>query len=355
MLVTIKTNKATENYSHTGFGQIYQDTKTYCTGSKYQGYVNALDFCGEGTYTFADNSIYKGSFENGLFHGKGEITFPNGKTIQARFFEGELVPSTCYLWNRGKLINLENINVSLLRDRRFNIEFEKKLQPVGKEYKTWDEVPRKLPKNCYQLADGLYIADNNIIVIDGDKEGEIKATRLPSAKEEKWIKENCRFYKSRPVGYYPKDYTKWTTGRKSEMEEERKSIEREPEIQDPSSTTTLEETTSEIITVDETVKTHELDDILTRINKMIERPSDDVDNTPSTPLSFISDWDYFSDQRDKPVLQTEKEAKTVIHYLKVLHKNIKLNELGEWSPNPPIFEAETEEEVDSDVDYEPDT
>ncbi|XP_076256355.1 uncharacterized protein LOC143193825 isoform X2 [Rhynchophorus ferrugineus] len=125
----------------------------FCTGSKYLGQWNRLGIAG--VYRYPHGTIYDGYFNrNGEFHGSGILIYPSGQRIEGIWRNGKLQSDCTIVTKAGVVMNKHYCKMP---DRRFQIEVENDLNPVGQEYLT-NEVPppRKIPEGCYDVGEGIY-------------------------------------------------------------------------------------------------------------------------------------------------------------------------------------------------------
>ncbi|KAF5286164.1 hypothetical protein FQR65_LT12922 [Abscondita terminalis] len=146
---------------------------------------------------------------DGMFHGEGTIMYPMGQK-----FEG--------VWSKGDVIDFKyNFcdgleyatpwNYCQMPDRRF-YKCKDGLRPAGRSLLMNENPCRRIPKGCYDTADGYY-NPNSKCVMSAFSPGKI--IRIPTRAEELWIKQNCRKAWDEPVGYRPDLYEHWVTGRRS--------------------------------------------------------------------------------------------------------------------------------------------
>ncbi|KAJ8723463.1 hypothetical protein PYW08_003375 [Mythimna loreyi] len=183
--------------------------KHFATGSSYQGPLNVMGMNGYGEYTFPNGVLYRGEFQDGQFHGPGELLYNEGPeadcVIRGTWVNGVLTDRKI-LFNGNLEYEEDDWKYCKIPDRRYAAEFEKDLQPAGKSLVTPDVPPREIPPGCYDCGDGYYHPETKVVY---SYENPNEVTRGPSARERKWIVDNCRTLPLKYVGPRSDFYETW--------------------------------------------------------------------------------------------------------------------------------------------------
>ena len=177
---------------------------TVFTRSLYVGiWVDSLQCMdGHGVYTFPDESVYTGYFQRGHFHGYGTIHLaaPYGFSFKGTFIKGELeeidemwfddglgVDASIDGWD----VDFTNWKYCTNNDRRYAEEQREGIQPVGPfSLLTPQSKPRELPRNSYDVGEGIYSPVTSIIT---QRPPPFPNCHFVTCKKDMdWIIKNCR-------------------------------------------------------------------------------------------------------------------------------------------------------------------
>ncbi|CAH1117384.1 unnamed protein product [Phaedon cochleariae] len=199
--------------AHPGYKRISKNLQSYCTGSTYTGFHDALGFSGHGVYVYPHGVKYEGYFKNGEFDGDGVLTYPNGDKVTGTWAKGKLRKHR-FQFSDGLEVDTQPWDYLKFPDRN--------LFTGNKEKRINVELPEisRTPKHCYFTGDG-YFDPTSKIVYDFKK----KIIRIASKEEEIEIKKTCRTMDDTAVGYLSHLFEYWITGRKSEVEELEEMVE----------------------------------------------------------------------------------------------------------------------------------
>ncbi|XP_063534603.1 MORN repeat-containing protein 5-like isoform X2 [Cydia strobilella] len=193
--------------------------KSFPTGSSYTGTWDVLGMSGQGIYKLPNGVIYEGEFDDGTFHGRGELRYPCGAVIFGKWVRGEMVERTL-VFPDGLEYAEADWPYCMMPDRRFTIEIDDGLEPAGRSYLTAEQPTRNIPPGFYDTGDSFYDPDGRIVY---SAEDLTRIIRKPSAREQKWIMNNCRTNPMRPLGPRPDLYEEWSSP-KTEPDKEVKRV-----------------------------------------------------------------------------------------------------------------------------------
>ncbi|XP_075164797.1 uncharacterized protein LOC142237266 [Haematobia irritans] len=178
--------------------------KRLLTGSRYSGvWLSALQCMdGYGTYIYPDGSEYRGYFQRGYFNGYGRLHLasPYNFTFKGTFIDGVLHDIEDMWFDdglhvmasfRGQTGDFSQWRYCCPKDRRYVSEHIQGIPPVGPlSFLTARKPPRNLQKNQFDVEEGIYNADRELIQHRPLPFNKVKVVACDA--EIQWIKDNCR-------------------------------------------------------------------------------------------------------------------------------------------------------------------
>ncbi|XP_055905313.1 MORN repeat-containing protein 5-like [Eupeodes corollae] len=139
-------------------------TLSFPTGSSYTGPLDSEGkMTGFGVYKFPNGNEYRGYFKNGFFHGRGMMIdekkfkmcgyFINGKCNEYDIFFGD-----------GLEFRENNWTYCSEVDRRFWVEVNQGIPPVGEGFLTKEKPSRIIPRGHYDTEEGFFDAKTGYLM-----------------------------------------------------------------------------------------------------------------------------------------------------------------------------------------------